>query len=163
MDIDPERTKTYNRYRQAIRTERELKPTVRTMAVEDLRAGATVAQLATETGMTVEVFRRLARDNDIPVNERYRGRAEKFRARVAAAADQPEPNERPSPEPSAAAAADVTGLSDAQAAELAGRAFATADPQQFELLTVVAASGDRAVIVEALKCGALTASDVRAA
>lgn len=73
---DPaERAKTYARYKQALKTQRELKATVRAMATEDLKAGATVAQLADTTGETPEVFRRIARDLDLPVDPRYAERA----------------------------------------------------------------------------------------
>lgn len=93
MDINADHAKTYGRYRDALRTERKLKPEVRQLAIDDLRAGITVAQLAEATGMTPEVFRRIARDNDIPVDARYAERAEKFRSRAATAT---EPRERPS-------------------------------------------------------------------
>lgn len=77
---DPaDRAKIYSRYRQALRTERELKPLVRAMAAEDLAAGSTVAQLAESTGMTPEVFRRIARELDVPVDPRYQERAEASR------------------------------------------------------------------------------------
>lgn len=74
---DPtERSRIYQRYRQALRTERELKPLVRAMAAEDLAASrATVAQLSESTGMTPEVFRRIAREADVPVDPRYEERA----------------------------------------------------------------------------------------
>jgi len=79
---DPaERAKVYSRYRQALRTERDLKPIVRAMAAEDLAAGSTVAQLAEATGMTPEVFRRIARELELPVDPRYQERAEASRKR----------------------------------------------------------------------------------
>lgn len=55
----------YSRYRRALETERELKNPVREQAARDLRAGATVTQLARLTGMTPEVFRRIARAEGI--------------------------------------------------------------------------------------------------
>lgn len=72
------------RYRQAKRTERELKPTIRTGAIDELRRGATPAQLAEITGESAEVFRRIRDANDIPVDPRYQSRAELARARKAA-------------------------------------------------------------------------------
>lgn len=81
---DDETARTFSRYRKALLTERDLKPTVRELAVVELRNGATAAQLSDATGMTPEVFRRLAREHDIPVAEKYRSRAELFRARTAA-------------------------------------------------------------------------------
>lgn len=81
---DDETARTYARYKRAVKTERELKDTVRAKAVEDLRNGAKIADLAEWTGLTEEVFRRLARKHDIPVDPRYAGRAELLRARHAA-------------------------------------------------------------------------------
>lgn len=51
----------YSRYKRALETERELKDPVREQAAQDLKAGASVTQLAKLTGMTPEVFRRIAR------------------------------------------------------------------------------------------------------
>lgn len=62
-DEDAERT--YTRYRKALETERELKDPVREQATRDLKAGASVTQLAKLTGMTPEVFRRIARAEGI--------------------------------------------------------------------------------------------------
>jgi antitoxin (DNA-binding transcriptional repressor) of toxin-antitoxin stability system len=59
--------------------------------------------------------------------------------------------------------ASVARLTDKQAAELAARAFATADPTQFATLTEAANNGDRAVIEAALAVGALNDTDVLAA
>ncbi|GAA0704697.1 hypothetical protein GCM10010193_69620 [Kitasatospora atroaurantiaca] len=83
---DPaERAKIFARYRQALKTERELKPLVRVMAAQDLKAGtATVAELARSTGMTAEVFRRMARDLEVPVDPRYEERAAASRKKPAA-------------------------------------------------------------------------------
>lgn len=58
---DEESARTYARYRKALETERELKDPVRELAAQDLKAGASVTQLAKLTGMTPEVFRRIAR------------------------------------------------------------------------------------------------------
>jgi hypothetical protein len=52
----------FARYRKALETERELRAPVREMAARELRSGASVGQLAEQTGMTPEVFRRLARE-----------------------------------------------------------------------------------------------------
>lgn len=71
-------------YRAALEEKRMLHPAVMELAVAELRNGATAAQLSDATGMTPEVFRRLAREHDIPVAEKYRSRAELFRARTAA-------------------------------------------------------------------------------
>lgn len=82
---DDEDARTLERYRRAHKTERDLKPKVRDIAIKEMRRGATIAQLHELTGLLPEVFRRIARDNDIPVAEKYQGRAERLRARKAAA------------------------------------------------------------------------------
>lgn len=58
---DDEAERLYGRYKRALETERELKDPVREQATRDLKAGASVTQLAKLTGMTPEVFRRIAR------------------------------------------------------------------------------------------------------
>jgi hypothetical protein len=69
------------RYRQAKKTERELKPAIRAGAVEELKRGATLAQLAELTGESSEVFRRIREAHGIAVDPRYESRAELARAR----------------------------------------------------------------------------------
>lgn len=77
---DPqERSRTYARYRKAHAEVKKLKPLVDAMAAEDLANGKTIAELAAETGMLPEVFRRKARKADVPVDPRYRERAERLR------------------------------------------------------------------------------------
>lgn len=58
---DDEATRLYTRYKRARETEAELKDPVRQQAVRDLKAGASVSQLAKMTGLTPEYFRRIAR------------------------------------------------------------------------------------------------------
>ncbi|MFF0166794.1 hypothetical protein [Streptomyces prasinus] len=58
---DDEAERLYGRYKRALETERELKDPVREQAALDLKSGASVTQLAKLTGMTPEVFRRIAR------------------------------------------------------------------------------------------------------
>ncbi|WP_328908091.1 hypothetical protein OG230_00405 [Streptomyces sp. NBC_00234] len=58
---DGEATRLYGRYRRAREAEAELKDPVRVQAAVDLKAGATVGQLAKLTGLTSEYFRRVAR------------------------------------------------------------------------------------------------------
>lgn len=48
-------------YKQALETERALRPRVQAAAAQELRVGVKVGQLAKLTGMTAEVFRRIAR------------------------------------------------------------------------------------------------------
>jgi hypothetical protein len=51
----------FAKYRTHYEAERELKPAMTEMADRELKAGATVGQLAKLTGLTPEVFRRRAR------------------------------------------------------------------------------------------------------
>jgi hypothetical protein len=166
---DPtERAKTYSRYKQALRTERDLKPTVRAMAAEDLKAGAaTVAQLAEATGMTPEVFRRIARDLELPVDPRYEERA---------AASRKKPAQKRTPTGPEAASVEpprlpgrIAALSDKQASELADRAYAFATTAQSLHLDQVQHEADygplakHAVVAAALELQPplLTESDLR--
>jgi hypothetical protein len=57
----PEAADTYTRYKAHYEGERKLKPEMLEAADRDLKAGATVGQLAAWTGLTPEVFRRRAR------------------------------------------------------------------------------------------------------
>jgi hypothetical protein len=54
-------TETFARYKKAYEDERTLKPEMLEFADRELKAGATVGQLAAWTGLTPEVFRRRAR------------------------------------------------------------------------------------------------------
>lgn len=58
----PDANDVFTRYKALYEGERELKPVMREMAERELKAGATVGQLARLTGLTPEVFRRMARD-----------------------------------------------------------------------------------------------------
>lgn len=62
---DDEATRLYARYKRARETEAELKDPVRDQAAHDLKAGATVSQLAKLTGLTPEYFRRIAREEGV--------------------------------------------------------------------------------------------------
>jgi len=55
----------FARYKRARMTEKQLLPLVKKAVPGEMRKGATVGQLAELTGLTDEVFRRIARDNDI--------------------------------------------------------------------------------------------------
>jgi len=88
---DDKTARTFKRYRDAHTTERQLKPTVQELAVEALKAGATITQLSERTGIGVEVFRRMARKHEIPINERYQERAARLRARASAPVPPSEP------------------------------------------------------------------------
>lgn len=62
-DYEPPRdaTDTFARYKAHYEGERALKPDMLEFADRELKAGATVGQLAAWTGLTPEVFRRRAR------------------------------------------------------------------------------------------------------
>ncbi|MFF3151849.1 hypothetical protein [Streptomyces sp. NPDC057910] len=62
---DDQAAQLYARYKRARETEAQLKDPVRTQAAADLRAGATVGELAKLTGLTAEWFRRIAREEGI--------------------------------------------------------------------------------------------------
>ncbi len=58
---DGERADLFARYKEAVTLERQLRPMVKEASVQEMLAGASVTQLAKLTGMTPEVFRRIAR------------------------------------------------------------------------------------------------------
>ncbi|WP_030917350.1 hypothetical protein [Streptomyces sp. NRRL B-24720] len=58
----PDAAAVFAEYREHYEGERDLKPKMREHAALELKAGATVGQLAKATGLTPEVFRRMARD-----------------------------------------------------------------------------------------------------
>lgn len=63
---DEETAALFARYRRAKELEETLRPQVKERAIREMRdADATVGALHRLTGMTDEVFRRLARENDI--------------------------------------------------------------------------------------------------
>jgi predicted GIY-YIG superfamily endonuclease len=56
-----ERAELFARYKEAVTTERTLRPQVKDAAAQEMLTGVSVGQLAGLTGMTPEVFRRIAR------------------------------------------------------------------------------------------------------
>jgi hypothetical protein len=163
---DEKAARTFSRYRQARKTEKELKPTVRELAVEELRRGASPAQLAALTGDGAEAFRRLREEHGIAVDPRYESRAELARARkkaaptVAAAAPQ-SARPRPASSPAPAPEPDFT---DEEIRSFADLAQERATPDQLRRLertggTVKAVDRDRAIADEAYKMGLLKDSD----
>ncbi|QIP87622.1 hypothetical protein GLX30_30380 [Streptomyces sp. Tu 2975] len=58
---DKDAADLFARYKRHYEAERDLKPAMREMAARELKAGASVGQLAELTGLTPEVFRRIAR------------------------------------------------------------------------------------------------------
>lgn len=61
-DPSPDAAVVFAEYKAHYEGERKLKPEMREHAAKELQAGATVGQLAKATGLTPEVFRRMARD-----------------------------------------------------------------------------------------------------
>ncbi|MFE7485489.1 GIY-YIG nuclease family protein [Streptomyces sp. NPDC057552] len=52
----------FAQYKATVKLERQLRPKVKQAAGQEMLTGATVGQLAKATGLTPEVFRRMARD-----------------------------------------------------------------------------------------------------
>ncbi|MEU0940129.1 hypothetical protein [Embleya sp. NPDC005971] len=61
----PETAALFARYKRHLLAERELRQAVKDAAPAEMRAGGTVSDLAELTGMTREVFRRIAREHEI--------------------------------------------------------------------------------------------------
>lgn len=61
----PDNAEVYRRYKRARDLEKQLRPRVDELAVAEMRNGATVSDMAELTGLTDEVFRRLARKHEI--------------------------------------------------------------------------------------------------
>jgi hypothetical protein len=116
-------------YKQAVETERANKAAVRDIAREALQNHATVNQLARLTGMTPEVFRRMARDLEVPIDPRYLERAEAARQRAIDKGEKPPVTTEASDEPEPATVVeqpgwltdwpDIAALTLAEAAERA--------------------------------------------
>jgi hypothetical protein len=151
---------------------------VRELAVEELRRGASPAQLAALTGDGAEAFRRLREEHGIAVDPRYESRAELARARKAAApkpppaartqgrADKPG---RPAP-PDARTVRSATDLpprvsrlSPSAARDLAVTARENADSHQAAILQSAAQApgdGNYWTVATALSLGILRDSDL---
>lgn len=82
-DLDPKAATTLAKYRRALKTQRDLKPEVRDIALDLLRRGASTEWIAEQTGETAEVYRRLARAHGIEPPAAYRSRAEKAKRQAA--------------------------------------------------------------------------------
>lgn len=162
----------FTRYKALYEGERELKPTMQEMAKRELKAGATVGQLARLTGLTPEVFRRMARDLGV---ERKReptvGKlapaptetpAATARAEEPARAPAAKQRRRPQPE-----VRDGRPLSDEEAATLALLARARSSETQLKKLDQAAAQvseslKDYTVLATAMTMGLLTHDEVYA-
>lgn len=96
-------------YKQAVETERANKAAVRDIAREALQNHATVNQLARLTGMTPEVFRRMARDLEVPIDPRYLERAEAARQRAIGKGEKPSGTAEASDDPEPTVATEQPG------------------------------------------------------
>ncbi|MFD9248493.1 hypothetical protein [Streptomyces bottropensis] len=129
---------TFARYKTAYEDERAIKPDMLEFADRELKAGATVGQLAAWTGLTPEVFRRRARALGV---ERKRpptvGKLSSATAPIAEPARTEEPpraptvrqRRKPQPEPR-----DGRPLTDEEAATLAALARSRASEMQLKKL-----------------------------
>jgi hypothetical protein len=160
----------FTRYKALYEGERELKPTMREMAERELKAGATIGQLARLTGLTPEVFRRMARDLGV---ERKReptvGKLSPTHTEPAAAA--PSEQSRPSAPPARARRRrepeprDGRPLTDDEAKILATTALERASEMQGQKLRQGAANAakgyeDFAIVSMALNIDLLTHDEV---
>lgn len=161
---------TFARYKAHYEGERTLKPEMLEFADRELKAGATVGQLAAWTGLTPEVFRRRARALGV---ERKRpptvGKLSPAAVEPSAAVRTEEPKapaptsqriRRPEPEPR-----DGRPLTDEEAKSLAATALGRASEMQGQKLrqiTANAAKGyeDFAIVSSALDLGLLTHDEV---
>lgn len=142
----------FARYKEHYEAERDLKPDMIETADRELKAGATVGELAKLTGLTPEVFRRRARALGV----------ERKRPPTVGKLTPPRPATRqrlaaPTPEPH-----DFTPQQLHAFADLARRRAA---PEQVRLLeraasTVKAADRDREVCDEAYEMGLITDADL---
>lgn len=165
-----EAAETFARYKAHYEGERALKPEMLEFADRELKAGATVGQLAAWTGLTPEVFRRRARALGV---ERKRpptvGKLSAAPAETAVAAPPeqsrppeptPAPRRRKKPEPQ-----EGRPLTDEEAKNLAATAIERASEmqkQKLRQLTANTAKGyeDFAVVSTALDLGLLTHDEV---
>jgi hypothetical protein len=154
------------RYKRATEAAAKSRATLTELVLNELREpGAKPADIARRADWTAAYVRKLARDNGIQADPAYKARTEKARQTLLAQAQAEQTDDSPIARPASArrvtapapvaSYASVARLTDKQAAELAARAFATADPTQFATLTEAANDGDRAVIEAALTVGAL--------
>lgn len=156
-------------YKAHYEGERSAKPSMREMAQRELKAGATVGQLARLTGLTPEVFRRMARELGVehkraptvgklspaPAPVVDSGRTEEP-PRAPATRQQRGPQGEPR---------DGRPLADEEAKTLAAKALERASEMQGQKLrqiTANAAKGyeDFAVVSSALDIGLLTHDEV---
>lgn len=171
-DYKPPRdaAETFARYKAHYEGERALKPDMLEAADQELKAGATVGQLAAWTGLTPEVFRRRARA--LGVERKRPPTVGKLSAAPAEAvvADPPEqpraseppppPRRRKKPEPQ-----EGRPLTDEEAKTLAAAAFERAsEMQKLKLQQLIANTTpgyeDFAVLSTALDLGLLTHDEV---
>ncbi|MFF7837575.1 hypothetical protein ACFZC6_01875 [Streptomyces ossamyceticus] len=163
---------TFARYKTAYEDERAIKPDMLEFADRELKAGATVGQLAKLTGLTPEVFRRRARA--LGVEHKRAPTVGKLSAAPAEAVAATPPEQPQPPEPTAAPRRrkkpeprEGRPLTDEEAKTLAATAFEQASEMQklkLQQLTANTTPGyeDFAVVSTALDLGLLTHDEVYA-
>lgn len=171
-DYKPPRdaTETFARYKAHYEGERALKPEMLEFADRELKAGATVGQLAKLTGLTPEVFRRRARA--LGVEHKRAPTVGKLSAAPAEAVTATPPEQPQPPEPTAAPRRrkkpepqEGRPLTDDEAKTLAARVFERASEMQGQKLRQLTANTtpgyeDFAVVSTALDLGLLTHDEV---
>jgi hypothetical protein len=159
----------FSNYKALYEGERDLKPSMREMAQRELKAGATVGQLARLTGLTPEVFRRMARE--LGVEHKRPPTVGKLSpappvpaapARTEDPARAPAAKSRRRPQPEAR---DGRPLTDEEAKTLAATALERADEMQGQKLRQITANAapgyeDYAAVSSALDMGLLTHDEV---
>jgi hypothetical protein len=145
---------TYTRYKAHYEGERALKPEMLEAADRDLKAGATVGQLATWTGLTPEVFRRRARALGVerkrpptvgkltaaPPGTPLAAATTRVRVSAVKSPDQAEPTE---PTAKDEAALPLPEMSAREFRKVIARAMSRAKPDQRERLNLTAQTAER--------------------
>lgn len=165
-----EAAETFARYKAHYEGERALKPDMLEAADQELKAGATVGQLAAWTGLTPEVFRRRARA--LGVERKRPPTVGKLTATPAetAVAGPPEQSRPPEPPPAPRRTKkpepqEGRPLTDEEAKTLAARVFERASEMQGQKLRQLTANTpkgyeDFAIVSTALDLGLLTHDEV---
>lgn len=150
------------RYKRATEAAAKSRAALTELVLNELREpGAKPADIARRADWTAAYVRKLARDNGIQADPAYKARTEKARQTLLAQAQAEQADDSHIAAPAVRTPAPASGhaalkrLTDEQVTELAGRAFANADPRQFETLTAASTNGDRAVVEAALDLGVL--------
>lgn len=158
----PDAASVFARYKQLHEGERELKPEMLALADRELKAGASVGQLAKLTGLLPEVFRRRARA--LGIERKRPPTVGKLASSPPSAKTSPREASacRPASEP------EYGGVELAVAQSCADLAYEKATPAQIRELDEVKARAkpgdeDYAVAEAAYKMGLVTNADIDAA